>query len=80
MVEKEINKPAKTYKAGVLSLTLWENKSSEGEILKSFTIQRSYKDKDEKWQHTTNLRTSDLPKLNLLLAEAYKEQIFQALD
>jgi len=74
MVEKN-NKPSKVYKAGVLNLSLWENITDEGDVLKSFTIQRSYKDKEDKWKHTSNLRSSDLPRLKILLNEAYKELI-----
>ena len=74
MVENKKN-PTKVYKAGVLQLSLWENETPEGDVVRSFTIQRSYKDKDDKWQHTTNLRTSDLPKLRVLIDEAYKDLI-----
>ena len=89
----ETKKPIKNYKAGALTLSMWENKLeatsqinevNEGlEIVSkknflnkiiSFSIQRSYKDKEDNWQHTTNLRTQDLPKLQLLLNKAYEEQ------
>ena len=72
MVEK--NKPIKSYKAGVISLNVWENEIGE-EKLKSFNFQRSYKDAQDQWQQTQSLRLSDLPKLMVLLEEAYKEQI-----
>jgi hypothetical protein len=84
----ESNKPIKIYKAGVLSLNVWENELSEETIkmdknkqnevsrkIKSFSFQRSYKDKEDNWAQTQNLRTSDLPKLRILLEEAYKDQI-----
>ncbi len=74
MVEKN-NKPIKVYKAGGLTLSVWENLSDDGSILKSFTIQRAYKDKNDNWQHTTNLRSSDLSKLNILISEAYRDLI-----
>ncbi len=72
MVENK--KPIKNYKAGTLTLSLWENKLEENKII-SFSIQRSYKDKEDNWQHTSNLRTQDIPKLQLLLNKAYEEQI-----
>ena len=65
-------KPVKTYKAGVLSLSLWENEAEEG-TFKSFTFNKSYKDKDDSWQQTQILKTTDLPKLKLLLEQAYKD-------
>ena len=78
----ENNKPLKTYKVGVLSLSMWENESKEndGNKLKSFTFQRSYKDASEKWQHTQLLRLSDLPKLRILIEEAYKDVVFTESD
>lgn len=78
----ENNKPIKTYKVGVLSLSMWENESKEndGGKLKSFTFQRSYKDLNEKWQHTQLLRLSDLPKLRILIEEAYKDVAFSERD
>ncbi len=72
MVEK--NKPVKTYRAGVISLNVWENEF-KSEKIKSYSFQRSYKDKSDVWQHTQNLRIGDLPKLMVLLEEAYKDQV-----
>lgn len=43
----EIGKPVKTYKVGVLSLSLWENEAEEG-TFKPFTFNKSYKDKEDK--------------------------------
>ena len=71
----ETKKPIKTFKAGLLSVSLWENELEDNKTITNFTFQRSYKDEDEKWQHTQNLRTSDLPKLKLLIEEAYKDQL-----
>jgi len=70
----DTNKPIKTYKVGVLSLSMWENDFKDGKT-KTFTFQRAYKDSNEKWQHTQQLRLSDLPKLNILLQEAYKDVV-----
>lgn len=76
----ENNKPTKIYKAGVISLNLWENETQDGNTMISFTLNRSYKDKDDKWQKTQNLRVSDLPKLKILLDEAYKDSIFNEIE
>ena len=73
------NRPIKTYKAGVLSLSLWENEGVEGKM-KSFTFNRSYKDKEDAWQKTQSLRTSDLPKMKILLDEAYKDLILNSVN
>ena len=70
------NKPVKVYKAGVLSLSVWENLGDDGSIMKSFTVQRAYKDKKDVWQHTNTLRSSDLLKLKVLIDEAYRDYVF----
>lgn len=78
---ENINKPQKTYKSGLLSLSVWENEiQSEGEQVtkvKTFTIKRSYKDKEE-WKQTQMLRTQDLPRLKVLIDEAYKEEVLKS--
>ena len=72
----ETNKPIKVYKAKAITLSVWENDDDE-KSLKSVTYQRSYLDKEEKWQHTTSLNFSDLPVLQTLLDEAYKDAIIK---
>jgi len=69
-------KPIKNYKVGLLNLSLWENDLPEGKI-RNFTFQRAYTNAKGDWQHTSNLRLSDLPKLRVLIEEAYKDQILK---
>jgi hypothetical protein len=71
-----LKQPLKQFKAGNLSLSVWENTNTQG-TLKSFSFQRSYKDEKEEWQHTQTLRPNDLPKLALLLQEAYREEVMK---
>jgi hypothetical protein len=67
------NKPKKVYKAGLLSLSLWENENETNKNV-SFTFQKAYKEENsEEWKYTQNLNLNDLPKLNLLIEEAYRE-------
>lgn len=68
------NKPKKSYKVGALTLAVWENEAKEG-VMNSFTFQRAYQTEEGDWKHTQNLRLSDLPKLRVLVEEAYKDQI-----
>ncbi len=68
-------KPLKTYKAKELQLSVWENKTEEGDTFKKISFQRSYKDKDDNWQSTQTLRIKDLPKLNILIIKAYNDEI-----
>jgi hypothetical protein len=74
MKEENKKKPVNSYKAGLINLNIWENETNEGKV-KSITISRAYKDKEENWQHTSSLRISDLPKLMLLLNKAYEDNV-----
>lgn len=73
MMEK--NKPIKTYRVGTLTLTMWENETEDNNKVKSFSFKRSYKNDQDEWNQTQNLRTNDLLKLCMLLQEAYKENM-----
>jgi hypothetical protein len=67
----ENNKPLKSYKAGALTLSVWENENG----MKSVTFNRAYKDKDDNWQRTQSLRLDDLVKLRFLLDEVYRDLV-----
>ncbi len=66
-------KPIKTLRIGTISLSAWENQGEENKVFHTFTFQRSYKDKDENWKQTQQLRLEDLPKLKILMEEMYKQ-------
>jgi len=72
------NLPEKRFSAGAVSATIWRNevKNSEAEF-HTITLQRSYKDKEDNWKHTTSLRTNDLPKAMLVLQKAYEYIVFK---
>jgi len=68
--------PAKKFKAGAVSATIWNNEAFvDGKIAvySTISLQRTYKDKSGKWQHAQSLRLADIPKAVLVLNEAYKE-------
>jgi len=71
--KKTGNKPVQQFRAGAVQVSAWENpgKDNKGTFL-TFTSQRSYKDKDDKWQHTQTLRANDLPTLSMLLNKAFE--------
>ena len=71
------NLPKKTYKAGLLSISLWENEF-ENRKNTSITFQKAYKEESsDEWKHTQNLNVNDLPKLRVLIDEVYKEEILR---
>lgn len=71
------NPPVKKIAVGNIRVNLWENKriTEEGEEVsfQSVSLERTYKDKDNKWQSTTSFKLSDIPKIRLALDELYKQ-------
>lgn len=67
---EEKKMPEAKFRSGVLSATVWAHEV-EGEYGKnqvfSFTIDRSYKDKDNEWQTTTSFRRQDIGAVRMLL-------------
>lgn len=77
------DKPTLKYRTGAVDITVFENKvKKDGKdiVIPSISMSRSYKDKDDKWQHTTTFRTNDLPKLQLLIGKVYAELLLGADD
>ncbi len=70
------NQPEARFTAGAISATVWQNTSSgsEGQQMGYYTVslQRSYKDRDGNWKHTSSMRLNDLPKARLVLSKAYE--------
>ncbi len=70
------NTPEKKYSAGAMQASIWVNeaKNKEGQEIefRTVTVQRSYKDKSDEWQHTNTLRVADIPKAMLVLGKAYE--------
>ena len=73
----ENNKPKNKYRAGNITLTVWENTNTNKEgkeyTTESYTLQRSYTKPDGKWENTQSIRTQDLPKVAMLCNKAYQE-------
>ena len=73
---EEKNQPEKKFSTGAISATVWKNTSvgRDGKPFESHSVnlQRRYKDKTGQWQSTNSLRVSDLPKVELVVKEAFK--------
>ena len=74
--ENEKRKPVKKFKAGAVESSIWNNKGKREDgteyDMRSATIERRYKDKDDKWQGTSSFRMNDLPKLALCATKTYE--------
>lgn len=72
----DVNLPERKFRAGAISSTIWANKavSKDGReiVFRSVSLDRSYTDKEGKWQTSSNLRATDLPKAALVLQKAYE--------
>ena len=55
---------------------MWENDLDDGTI-KTFSFQRSYKDDKGDWHQTQSMRMVDLPRMRVLIEEAYKDNTLQ---
>lgn len=76
MEQKEfVKQPEKKLRVGSISATIWNNpKESNGQTFdyKTLNVERSYKDPKGEWKKTNSFRVNDIPKVQLLLDEAYK--------
>ena len=67
--------PIKTFKCGGVSAAIFKNTiEHEGKTFDTHNvqIQRTYKDKDGSFQHTSSFRETDLPKVALVAQKAYE--------
>jgi len=73
---EEKNQPEKKFSTGAISATVWKNVgvSKDGKPFESHSVslQRRYKDKTGQWQSTNSLRVNDLPKVALVIEEAFR--------
>ncbi len=78
------NFPEKKFRAGAISATVWLNKghrpNGEESEFRTISIERSYTDKEGKWQSTNSFRVSDLPKANVVLQRAYEFLVLNQQD
>ncbi len=78
------NTPEKTFRASPVSATVWANetttKDGEVKLFRTISLERSYKDKDDKWKKTNSLRVNDLPKAILVLNKAFEYVTFKEED
>ena len=67
--------PEKRFKVGACTASVFVNevmgKSGKASI-KSVSLQRTYKDKEGNFQHTTSFGINDVPKAILALCKAYE--------
>jgi hypothetical protein len=65
--------PAPEHKVhyGRVDVAVWRRQADDGRTWYSFTVSRSYKDRDDTWQRTTSLDEEDLLPAAKALERAY---------
>ena len=74
--EKTNTTPEKAFSDGALSIAIWNNtkEATTDEPARTFhtiTHERRYKNKDDEWKYTAQLRRRDLLPMTRLLQKAY---------
>lgn len=80
----EKNTPEKKFRAGAVSATVWKNQvknpTNGNETYFSISVERSFKDKEGKWQSNSSFRLSDLPKVSLVTQKAYEHLVLKGSE
>ena len=74
-MSEEQHTPLKKFSTGVINASVWKNNGvRNGENIEFFSVslERRYKAKSGEWKSTNSLGLNDLPKAQLVLAEAYR--------
>ncbi len=74
------NMPEKKFSAGPIVATVWKNTTEKnGKAAEYYTVSldRRYKDRNDKWQSTNSMRVNDLPKITLVAQKAYEYLILK---
>jgi hypothetical protein len=81
--ETQAKKPVKTFRAGGVEASIWENKTQEGdrEVTRhSIRIHKQYKDKEGNFAKTDYFFPNQLPLLSLVAAKAYEWVMLRTSD
>ena len=72
--DREPNRPVHTIQLGYLQAAIWQNETEHGPRF-GVTLERLYRDQEERWQSTRSFRPGDLPTLiqvlQLAVADLY---------
>ena len=83
MTTNNDNQPVKQFRSiNGISASVWKRETKEGEAFYTTSIDRSYKDKEGKWQRTSNFRHEELNIVRKLAtkAEAFIDDLLLEVD
>lgn len=64
--------PVKKFGAGAIQVAIWENEGKDEIKYNTVSIQKNYKDKNDKWKSSSSMKANDIPKAVLALQKAYE--------
>lgn len=70
-----MNQPEKRFRAGACTASVFVNsvQTPEGEkTIRNVVLQRTFKDKEGKWQGNASFSVADIPKAMLVMQKAYE--------
>ena len=71
--ETQAKKPVKTFRAGGVEASVWENEAPEGGgTRRSVSVRKRYRDKQGNWKDSTTFFANDLPCLALVAQKAFE--------
>ena len=76
-------KPIKKFRAGAINASVWKNQiERDGKEFEAYSvsIERNYRDKDDKWKSTSSFKVNDLPKVALVANKAFEFLSIKADD
>jgi len=71
------NAPVKKYQFGNVVVNVWETTVGKGKdsfTAQSVSVNKSYKDKDGKWQQSTSFKFSEIPFVIMALEKAMEDK------
>lgn len=75
---KESKPPIFKIRAGAVSSSVWEHEAEkDGKKFTFYSVspQKSYLDKNQKWQHTNSYKIQDIPALVFVLQQCWEKAI-----
>jgi hypothetical protein len=81
--QPESSHPEKTFRAGLLSASVFRNTVTVGDeqrLIPKVTFQKRYKKPDGEWATTSSLDVHEIPKAILVLEKAYEYLVSRETD
>ncbi len=75
-----MGQPERRFKVGACTASVFVNEVSTGNgkaAIRNVSLQKTYKDKEGRFQHTTSFGANEIPKAMLALSKAYEYLVLE---